>query len=136
MNTLANFKPSGWITVIKLKETGKEVLIDKKNSILADAKQIMAKCLGGNDNYLPTHINVYSPGTILIASVVCTPSFPSSNVVKYTAIFDEASFDGDFNEAFLSASGVSLDFADSGVFATQNKSATERIAITWEITIN
>jgi hypothetical protein len=120
----------GEVEFILLSSSG-DIIFQKKNQIQADAQEVIAKALASQD-YIKS-IKVYKTAGLL-ASANVTYTFPTSDSVKFSALFDEASFNDTLDEARL-VSNAALEFSIITALSIL-KSNTNRLLINWKITIN
>lgn len=103
----------------------------KKNNLTVNAKNIVTKCLGGS----PHHIDQI----VVLTGLVVTATSPSvvatygTGTVTFTALFNETSFVGTFDELNLKVSYDSTVFSILQGLAIA-KTITQKIAISWKLT--
>lgn len=127
MKDLIN-RPTGIIDITFL-NSGKIITI--KNEVVDNAKEIIARSLGGDSNYLIDTIEVYYSDTLL-ASQSTIASFPEIGVVKFSSIFPAASFTGMFNQLILKNS-VHGSFSEVIGFTPLTKPESEALSFGWQI---
>lgn len=128
--------PKGWITIYGIdKEGNRKLLVDRKNALVANSKKIMVHTLGQDSSYAITNIEVYKAASLLATSPLLTISFPVGDTsVKFTARFNEASFNDTFDELKLvsTAGGIFSEVTGLSVL----KDNTLQLEIEWLLTIN
>lgn len=123
----------GWITIYGIDKQGnKHILVDRKNTLVTNAKTIIANVLGAVPSYALDTITCLKASAPLSAKNV-SYSFPASDKVKFTALFDEASFNDTLDEVQLSsaAGGQFSSVTGLSVF----KGNTLQLSIEWLLTI-
>lgn len=123
--------PKGKVKMYIIDDKGKTLVYDDPNTVVANAKEILAHVLGGDNGYALDTIHVSISSSIVASDTSLQVSYPGINVVQFDAVFNEASFNGVVDEIFLESSG-------GGQFATIGglvvaKTATQKLGITWEI---
>ena len=97
-------RPLGFVQVSFMDMYGNPLnTVDIKNAVLPTAIPIIARSLGGDSSYKINTIEIYRDDMLLAASST-TPSFPDNETVKFSAIFEAASFSGTFNKCILKSS--------------------------------
>ena len=137
MNTRINLNLQGHLQV-KIKKQGEDwtTAYDEHNAIDPNHLNIIRKALAGQAGAKISNIRALaSTTTLAIASVtVFTTPVSPSNVVEFTAEFDEPSFNGTLDELKLEAftEGV-FSYVDNLSIYKDNAS---KLAITWKLTVN
>lgn len=117
-----------------IKDGGKTIRIFRRhNDIQPTAKDIAAKRLIGNPTSVIDTISLYYQGNLVLAR-----SINNSGIVGVAEVFFETTFlpddfDGNFDAARLTASGLA-DFSIIGNLVG-SKNSTESLLVTWNIQI-
>jgi len=125
----------GWIKVYGIDKDGNRFLLeDRSNALVPNAKTILTYLLGGQSTSAITNILVYKAAGLLATSPFLTVSYPSSDEVKFTTRFNEASFNDTLDELRL-ISAVGGDFSIvTGLSLLKDN--TLQLEIEWLLTIN
>lgn len=125
----------GWVKIWGTDKDGKRhLLVDKKNAIQPNSRNIVAKLLAGLSSASLDQISVWNAGVLLANNTTFAVSSPTTDTVVCNARFDEASFSGAFDELRVGSIGYG-DFSTlTGISAT--KTLTLQLHIEWIITIN
>lgn len=134
MKEQVNIIPEGHVTIFTIDRDGKrDLILDKKNAILANAKTIISKCVAGV-NYHIDNIVAYNSAIILASAPITTITYPASNQVEFTSIFDFTSWSGICDELRLTSS-IGGDFSQlTGLNLIKNTSV--QLGIVWRITFS
>lgn len=126
-------KMQGWLTVNKIAKDGsRTTILDRKNSLTDDAPQIQLYALAGED-WILDKIQAVKANSIL-ASVDVEYTFPDPNVLRFTALFDEASFNDTLDEVRLFSTEANLTFSHvTGLSLFKDENI--KIEIVWQLTI-
>jgi len=137
MRDRTHLNARGVISIYTLDTNGKHELLTRNNTILANAVNLVASIMAGVTAAGITNIRVYNGVTLKANGLITAKSNPTVNSVKFEALFNAASFNGNFDNAKLGPadSGTLGNFAE-GTFAVQNKLNTEQLLVTWEITFD
>jgi hypothetical protein len=138
---MANIKENipqatGWVRIFSIDIDGnKNLLVDKKNALVNNARKIIAYTLGRQSGYAIDTISVYKAGVLLADSPLVLISFPAGDdKVRFNARFNEASFDDTLDELKLASSlgGIFSELSGLSVY----KSSSIQLEIEWILTIN
>ena len=135
MNDTLKLASKGWVKIWGIDSKGnRQLLVDKKNAIQANSRNIVAKLLAGATIAAPDRISVYNSGVLVSHHTTFSKSSPTTDVVIFEARFDEASFAGSFDELRL----VSIAYGQFSTLTgiTGSKSNLVQLQVEWKITIN
>lgn len=130
----ANKVVSGRITIYKIKNGRKYLILARKNTILANAKFILAKQLMQDRSADLTQIRLFNGGALQANGIISTRVYLDPNEVQFATTFTEDSFSGAITQMYLSpADPVAMgDFSQVTGLAL-NKANNEQLQITWNI---
>ncbi len=134
MNQVLKLNASGVVKIYKQSNANRILIKTSNNAVLPLAKDIIARSIGQFAIAKIDQVKVYDGVTLLATATISAYSHPGTNQVDYTAEFDNASFNGNFDKLELLSSNM-------GVFAeltglTESKTNAESLFINWEITIS
>jgi hypothetical protein len=125
----------GHLKIIKTKDGKSETVFDDHNAILPNYKNIIRHCIAGDITHFIDNIKVLKASVELATSVITQVDYIplTDNEVKFTAIFDENSFNDTFDEIFLLSAG-------GGDFSTVNglsiaKDDQTQLSLSWTLKI-
>ena len=123
-------RPIGEIDITIKKANGTEYTQTIPNTVVPNAKELIARSLGNDIQYLINQISAYNSGSLL-ATATTISSYPSLGVVKFTVVFPQESFYGDIDELRLGNDA-------HGIFSqvlnlTLNKPEDSLLSIGWKI---
>lgn len=126
----------GWITIYAITKTGERILLeDRKNALVANARKIIAHCLGGDMVYAPNQISVYKASVLVATTPSVTINYPvGDDKVRINGRFDEASFNDTVDEIKLESAGGGI-FSQVGSLSLLKTNAIQ-LEIEWVLTIN
>lgn len=134
MNTKLEFKPKGRVTLSFFKSGKLTNSINKNNTILVDAKKIMASRLANINSSLIDSIKVYNAGLLLASKSLSSTDLVADQEIQYIALFSETDFSGTFDKVELHCDAIG-GFARLTGFTPQDKPSDESLSITWKIKI-
>lgn len=103
------------------------------NAIQAQAKEIVAKRLIENVTSKIDVIEIYNGVTLLASKPITGYSIVNPTEVEFDAVFDGPSFNSNFTEARLKASGLGNFSILAGL--ADSKDGTQSILVSWNIKI-
>ena len=123
----------GNITVLA-KEKGGEwyTLLDTKNALVSNSKEIIAKALAAQTGWVIDSIKAMK-ASVILATGTTTATFPASNKVQFQTLFDFSDFDDTLDEVRLS-SVIGGDFSVVTGLSI-NKPDYLQLNIRWVLTI-
>lgn len=134
MKEIVNIILEGFVTIFTIDKNGKrDLVLEKKNMILPNAKTILARCIAGV-NYHIDNIVAYNSNVILASAPITVITYPDFNSVEFTAIFDYTDWSGVADELRLTSS-IGGDFSQI-IDLNITKDTTVQLGIVWKITFN
>lgn len=127
---ILNFNAKGHVKITK----GSKIIVDQHNDIQAFAKTAVAKLILGKVEYAPTVIKVLNNGIVLSTRDISNRIEVDDNISEMTAMFEDTSFAGNFDEVQLHCGPSGIFSKVEGINATKLNS--EAIIISWTITVN
>lgn len=109
MKQKINIEVKGHLKITSIKKGEKpQVLYNDHNALIPNYKNIIRHAIAGDISYAIDRVRVLGSSVPLATTVISSVSYIplTDNEVKFIAVFDEASFDGTFDEVFL--------FSDAG----------------------
>lgn len=130
MNQVINPKIKGWVKITQLKDN--KVIYDNPNALVSNYLNILRRTLSGENNFKLDRIRIKNQGTELTSSPITQISYPVPNQVRYIALFEAPSFNGEFDE-------VNLYSDQGGLFSVienlnLEKDANTALQIEWKLT--
>jgi hypothetical protein len=128
---------SGSIKVYKIVNGKRFLILARKNTILANAKYLLARMLMRDSTGNIYSIRMFNGGALQAVGVISGMIYLNPNEIQFSTLFDEASFSGAVTQMFLSPQDPVLmgDFSQVTGLAL-NKLITEQLQITWNIKFN
>lgn len=123
-------RPKGTVKIeyTQLDNTPRQSIID--NAVVSNAKKLISRALGGDPDYLIDTVEIWL-GAVLLASTGIVVTFETVDTVRFNAVFREDDFSGNFDKLVLK-NAVHGNFSEvTGI--SESKSATEKMAISWDI---
>tara|TARA_R110000772_G_scaffold260162_3_gene378046 strand:- start:985 stop:1401 length:417 start_codon:yes stop_codon:yes gene_type:complete len=107
MEQLINLGVKGHLLIEKIKNGIREVVYNDHNDILPNYKNIIRHSIAGDATHILDNINILKSSSLLASSPITQVEYTATtdNEVKFTAIFDEVSFNDTFDEILLSSTG-------------------------------
>jgi len=129
-----NSRTRGWLKIIAIDEHGvRNTLVDQKNTILANARDIVARLLAGEVDAKLDVIECYKAGAQL-ASSSTTATYVTTDTVQFLATFPPGSFSDTVDEVRLSSGARGTFSQVTGLSA--NKTLQMGLAVEWTLSIN
>lgn len=123
----------GWITIWGIDKDGnKHLLVDQKNTLVLNAKTIIANTLGGTPAFYLDLIFCYKASAPL-AGRGTVVTYPSADSVKFASLFDESSFNDTLDEVRLRSFAGGEFSAVTGLSVLKDN--TLQLSIEWLLTI-
>lgn len=134
----AKIAASGKISIYKLVDNKKELILTRNNTILANAANLIALTQSGDTSARLTNIELYLGAVLKGNGVITTRTYDvveGSPQVTFETVFNEASFNSNVDNAKLGPSDpLTLGYFAEANFASLLKDGTHQLIIQWTIT--
>jgi hypothetical protein len=102
-----NLKMEGHLKLTRVSQASREVLYDDHNALVANYKNIVRHAIAGDATHFIGQVKAFKANTLLATAPISGVTYIplTDNEVKFTAIFDEASFDDTADEFHLHSNG-------------------------------
>lgn len=134
MQSVFNLTASGVITATFINYKGEQRVMTSNNAVLSLFKEVLCKLAANMDSGKIDQLKVSYQGLLLATTPIVTWEKPDVNKVMFSAIFSEASFNGNFDKLELVSSGTGA-VAKVEDITWGIKPPNEQLAINWAITI-
>ena len=128
-----NYNARGDVWITRIDSKSKHLVFEDHNLILENAKKIFVNAIGGNAFVVDT-IQVKKSGGLLAEATVMVDFPAGDDKVRFTARFDEASFNDTLDEIRL-VSSAGGDFAEITGLSIA-KDSLNQLEIVWQVTLN
>ena len=129
-----NFNASGQVSIFKITNNKKQLIETRSNAILPIMSDVAARLMGNYPIGKIDEVSIYYQTLNLATVPIISYNHPAVNQVQFSALFDEASFNGDYDELGLFASNMGKVAQLPNVNGT--KTNADKLLITWTITIS
>ena len=123
----------GEFKIYKVPPNKTELIETRSNSILPLMGDVVARLLGNFIIGRVDQVGIYKSSLNLAMVPIINYTHPNTNQVEFSALFNEASFNGDFDELGLFSSNMGQ--VSKLIGTAGNKTDQEHLLITWTITI-
>lgn len=125
-------KIKGWVTIWAIEGDKRSKVYDDHNALTADAKEILTQLLAGQAWGI-NKISAVKASSTLADTPSLAFTFPTTDSVEFTGLFDEASFNDTLDEIQLWSNGGKKFSTVTGLAVF--KSNLLKLQITWKLTI-
>ena len=127
-------QPLGIVTITSIEGDSSRVLLEKKNTILPNHKNVLAAILSGDLSARLDTMEVYL-GPTLLASENSVTATVNVTTTEHTVTFGPPAFNGNYDKLVLKSSGYG-EFSELLISPALTKAPTEQIQILWKINFN
>lgn len=108
MKDKMNFQVKGHLTITEIKDGEYTVIFDDSNALVPNYKNVIRRALGGEVGSIVNEVKALKASSVLATAPVTIVDYIAltDNEVKFTAVFNPASFNDTIDEVILSSSNA------------------------------